>query len=61
MFCAHKLMSSSADLVTVLLNSVISIFWILISSAELMLYGSFSESLPNQRSAVKQRVCSNSL
>ncbi len=30
------------DLVTVLLNSVFTIYWILISSAELMLYGPFS-------------------
>ncbi len=40
MFCAYKLMSLTADLVTVLFNSVFTIFWILISSAELMLYGS---------------------
>ncbi len=37
MFCAN--------FVTVLFNSVFTIFWISISSAELMLYGSFSESL----------------
>ncbi len=42
MFCAYNLMSQTADLVTVLLNSVFIIFWILISSADLMLYGSFS-------------------
>ncbi len=48
MFCAYKLMSLTADLVTVLFNSVFTIFWILISSAELMLYGSFKESLPTQ-------------
>ncbi len=47
MFCAYKLMSKTADLVTVPLNSVFTIFWILISSAE-MLYGSFSKSLPTQ-------------
>ncbi len=37
MFCAYKVMSYNADLVTVLLNSVFTIYWILISSAELML------------------------
>ncbi len=38
MFCAYKLMSSTANLVTVLLNSVSTIPWIVISIAELMLY-----------------------
>ncbi len=45
MFCAYKLMSLTANLVTVLFNIFFTIFWILISSGELMLYGSFSESL----------------
>ncbi len=45
MFYAYKLMSLTADLVTLLFNSVFTIFWILISSAELILYGSSTEPL----------------